>query len=129
MPHTNKVLFVPQQLYHCQRDIHGNFGGQEQGGMITPAKHNLIFLISGASGRQHGYEDHWSEDGKTFFYFGEGQVGDMKFTKANLALRDHSMSGEDVHLCAGDFSAVSCLLTYLRSTQLAYHRAGGNAKE
>src|ERR1039458_8637108 len=95
---TTDPLFVPEQLYHRQRDIHARFGGQEQGGMITPAKHNLIFLVTGSSGRQHGYEDHWSEDGTTFFYYGEGQIGDMQFIKANLALRDHSTNGEDVHL-------------------------------
>jgi 5-methylcytosine-specific restriction protein A len=93
-----ELLFVPEQLYHRQREIHARFGGQEQGGMITPAKHNLIFLVTGSSGRQHGYEDRWSSDGATFFYFGEGQVGDMKFAKANLALRNHAINGEDVHL-------------------------------
>jgi len=61
-------LFVPEQLYHRKRDIHAKFGGQEQGGMFTPAKHNLIFLVTGHSGKQHGYEDRWSEDGTTFFY-------------------------------------------------------------
>ncbi len=66
--------------------------------MITPAQHNLIFLVTGNSGRQHGYEDRWSDDGTTFFYYGEGQVGDMQFIKANMALRDHSTQGEDVHL-------------------------------
>jgi 5-methylcytosine-specific restriction enzyme A len=91
-------LFVPGQIYNRRRDIHHRFGGQEQGGMITPADYNLIFLVTGSSGRQHGYEDHWSEDGTTFFYYGEGQIGDMRFIKANLALRDHSMNGEDVHL-------------------------------
>jgi 5-methylcytosine-specific restriction enzyme A len=95
---NTEPLFVPEQLYHRKRDIHGQFGGQEQGGMITPAKHNLIFLVTGSSGRQHGYEDRWSDDGTTFFYYGEGQIGDMQFIKANLALRDHSTNGEDVHL-------------------------------
>jgi 5-methylcytosine-specific restriction protein A len=66
--------------------------------MITPAQHSLIFLVTGGSGRQHGYEDRWDEDGFTFFYFGEGQLEDMKFNKANLALRDHVANGEDVHL-------------------------------
>jgi 5-methylcytosine-specific restriction protein A len=66
--------------------------------MITPAQHKLIFLVTGNSGRQHGYEDHWSDDETTFFYYGEGQLGDMKFTKGNLALRDHVSNGEDVHL-------------------------------
>jgi 5-methylcytosine-specific restriction protein A len=93
-----EALFVPEQLYNRRRDIHGRFGGQEQGGMITPSKHNLIFLVTGNSGRVHGYEDRWSDDGSTFFYFGEGQTGDMKFTKGNLALRDHILHGEDVHL-------------------------------
>jgi 5-methylcytosine-specific restriction protein A len=95
---NDEPFFVPEQLYNRKRDIHARFGGQEQGGMITPARHNLIFLVTGNSGRVHGYEDHWSEDGQTFFYFGEGQVGDMKFTKGNLALRDHVSRGEDVHL-------------------------------
>ena len=94
----NESLFVPEQLYHRRRDIHARYGGQEQGGMITPARHNLIFLVTGNSGRVHGYEDRWSDHGMTFFYFGEGQSGDMKFTKGNLALRDHTLRGEDVHL-------------------------------
>jgi 5-methylcytosine-specific restriction protein A len=91
-------LFVPERLYRRRRDIHARFGGQEQGGMITPAQHKLIFLVTGSSGRLHGYEDRWDGDGYTFFYFGEGQIGDMKFVKGNLALRDHAGNGEDVHL-------------------------------
>jgi 5-methylcytosine-specific restriction protein A len=107
---NTEPLFVPEQLYHRRRDIHARFGGQEQGGMITPADHKLIFLVTGSSGRQHGYEDRWSEDGSTFFYFGEGQAGDMKFTKGNLALRDHVSHGEDVHL----FEEVPTKKGYLR---------------
>lgn len=103
-------LFVPEKLYHRRRDIHSRFAGQEQGGMITPAEHNLIFLVTGSSGRQHGYEDRWSDDGETFFYYGEGQHGDMKFTKANLALRDHAANGEDIHL----FEEVPTKSGYLR---------------
>jgi 5-methylcytosine-specific restriction enzyme A len=94
----NQPLFVPGQIYHRRREIHAKFGGQEQGGMITPAEYSFIVLVTGSSGRQHGYEDHWSEDGRTFFYFGEGQRGDMKFIKGNLALRDHVSNGEDVFL-------------------------------
>lgn len=78
--------------------------------MMTPGRHNLIFLVAGSSGRQHGYEDRWSDDGKTFFYYGEGQLGDMRFIKANLALRDHSTNGEDVHL----FEEVPSKSGYLR---------------
>jgi 5-methylcytosine-specific restriction protein A len=107
---TTEPLFVPEQLYHRRQDIHSRYGGQEQGGMITPAQHQLIFLVTGGSGRQHGYEDSWSEDGKTLFYYGEGQLGGMTFTKGNLALRDHVANGEDVHV----FEEVSMRSGYLR---------------
>jgi hypothetical protein len=70
-----RPLLVPEKLYHRRRDIHARFGGQEQGGMMTPAQHNLIFLVTGNSGRQHDYKDRWDGDGSTFFYFGEGQLG------------------------------------------------------
>jgi len=43
---NTEPLFVPEQLYHRRRDIHARFGGQEQGGMITPANHKLIFLVT-----------------------------------------------------------------------------------
>jgi 5-methylcytosine-specific restriction protein A len=66
--------------------------------MITPANHNLVILVTGESGRQHGYEDRWDEGGSRFLYYGEGQIGDMRFIKANLALRDHVSAGKDVHL-------------------------------
>src|SRR5271166_5468335 len=107
---NTESLFVPGQLYHRRRDLHSHYGGQEQGGMMTPAQHNLIFLVTGNSGRQHGYEDHWSDDGTVFFYYGEGQTGDMRFIKANRALRDHSINGEDVHL----FEEVPSKSGYLR---------------
>lgn len=67
---NTEPLFVPERCITAGRDIHARFGGQEQGGMITPANHKLIFLVTGNSGPQHGYEDHWSEDGSSFFYFG-----------------------------------------------------------
>ena len=44
---TTTPLFVPEQLYHRRRDLHARFGGQEQGGMITPGRHKLIFLVAG----------------------------------------------------------------------------------
>jgi len=95
--------FFPGKLYHRRTDIHGKFRGQERGGIITPAEHNIVLLVTGHSGHQHGYEDKWSEDGSAFLYYGEGQIGEMQFTKGNLAVRDHSANGKDVHL----FKAVS----------------------
>lgn len=68
-----------------RRDIHEKFAGQRQGGISTPAQHPLIFAFTGASGRQHGYADEWTDDG-ALRYFGEGQEGDMTLTRGNKAI-------------------------------------------
>ena len=74
---STDVVFSPGQVYR-RRELHEKFGGQRQGGISTPAKVPFIFLITGDSGKQHGYSDEWTEDG-VFLYTGEGQHGDMRF--------------------------------------------------
>jgi len=73
------------------------FGGQRQGGISTPAKVPVVFLIAGDSGKQHGYPDEWTDDG-IFLYTGEGQHGDMKFVGGNRAIRDHQKNGKALHV-------------------------------
>jgi 5-methylcytosine-specific restriction enzyme A len=91
------MLFIPGQIYHRRSEIHGPYGGQQQGGMSTPSAIPCIFLFTGESGTYQGYQDQWiSKD--TFRYTGEGQVGDMTFVRANRALRDHLADRKDVHL-------------------------------
>jgi hypothetical protein len=90
-------LFVPGQTYR-RRDLHAQYGGQQQGGISTPAHHPFIFLITGDSGTQYGYKDGWSDNGTIFRYTGEGQEGDMEFTKGNKAIRDHEKDGKALHL-------------------------------
>jgi 5-methylcytosine-specific restriction enzyme A len=93
-----QIVFRKGEIYNRRLDIHRRYKGQERGGIITPTSHPLVLIVSGKSGRQHGYEDYWSDDHRTFFYYGEGQVGDMRFKGGNLALRDHVVNGEDIHL-------------------------------
>lgn len=90
-------MFTPGQVYNRVKDIHLVYGGQRQGGMATPADHPLIFLFTGSSGESHGYHDEFRDDG-TFWYTGEGQIGDMKFERANRALRDHAANEKEVHV-------------------------------
>jgi 5-methylcytosine-specific restriction protein A len=89
-------LFIPQQVYR-RSDIHDKFGGNRQGGISASALYPYIFIFSGKSGQQHGYKDQW-ENENVFSYTGEGQINDMKFTKGNLALRDHLKNGKAVFL-------------------------------
>ncbi len=90
------VVFSPGEIYR-RRDLHEKFGGQRQGGISTPAKAPFIFLITGDSGKQHGYSDEWTNDG-VFLYTGEGQHGDMKFVAGNRAIRDHAEAGKTLQV-------------------------------
>jgi hypothetical protein len=49
-------MFVPGQIYK-RTSIHNDFGGQERGGISTPKAHPFVFIFTGHSGSQYGYED------------------------------------------------------------------------
>lgn len=92
-----KLPFIPNQIYNRRQDIHALFGGNWQSGICPSANHPYIFIFSGKSGKQHGYEDGW-DNPNIFTYTGEGQSGDMGFTRGNLALKDHIKNGKRVFL-------------------------------
>ena len=89
-------MFIPELLYK-RRDIHDEYGGNWQSGICPSTKYPYIFIFSGASGKQHGYKDGWQNE-DIFEYTGEGQKGDMQFTRGNLALRNHLENGKRVFL-------------------------------
>jgi hypothetical protein len=77
--------------------IHDEYGGNRQGGISPSAKVPYIFIFSGKSGAQYGYQDWW-DNHNIFTYTGEGQVGDMQFIRGNLALKEHLNIGKRVFL-------------------------------
>jgi 5-methylcytosine-specific restriction protein A len=93
-------LFEKGRLYR-RDELHLEWGGQTrvqaQGGILTPTEVPVIIVVTGEAGGQYGYDDEWDADG-VFHYYGAGQVGDMVFQRGNLALRDHALNGEDLHL-------------------------------
>jgi 5-methylcytosine-specific restriction protein A len=89
--------FDKGRVYNRQADIHAQFKGQPQGGIITPADHALVIVITGEEGLAHGYADRWRPDG-VFEYFGEGQTGDMTLVRRNKALLNHSAEGKSLLL-------------------------------
>lgn len=89
--------FERGRVYIRQQDIHERFGGQEQGGIITPARFPLVIIISGEQGLALGYSDRDRADG-VFEYFGAGQLGPMEFVRGNTAIRDHWKNGKDLLL-------------------------------
>lgn len=98
----DKIPFIPNQIYNRRNDIHAIYGGNWQGGICPSASYPYIFIFSGKSGHQHGYKDGW-DNPNVFTYTGEGQSGDMKFTRGNLALRDHLQNGKRVFLFESHF--------------------------
>lgn len=92
-----KLPFIPNHIYNRRADIHAHYGGNWQNGISVSAKIPYIFIFSGKSGKQHGYKDNW-DNPDVFSYTGEGQIGDMKFTNGNRALRDHVNTGKRVFL-------------------------------
>ena len=89
--------FELHRAYHRRNDIHARFGGQQQGGISTPANVPGIFIFTSQGGSNVGYQDDFLPDG-TFHYTGQGQVGDMLMSRGNLAIRDHVQNGKDILL-------------------------------
>lgn len=89
--------FEAGRTYNRREDIHKRFGGQQQGGIITPKAHNLIIIVTGEEGGQHGYHDTLRPDG-VFEYYGEGQIGDMQMLRGNKAVFEHAENGKDLLL-------------------------------
>ena len=77
--------------------MHDLYGGNRQGGITPTRSHPYIFIFSGKTGAQYGYKDGWDNE-NVFSYTGEGQDGDMKFIRGNLALKDHIENGKRVFL-------------------------------
>lgn len=91
------MAFEPEKLYSRRKDIHEKFGGQQQGGISTPANAPYIFLFTSEAGEQHGYHDGYDENG-LFIYTGEGQVGPMQFLRGNRAILNHIEDGKELLL-------------------------------
>jgi len=95
--------FVLNNIYK-RSSLHDEFGGSRRGGIAVSARFPYIFIFSGDTGHQHGYKDQW-ENENVFSYTGEGQTGDMRFIKGNLALREHMKSGRRIFMFSSNGKA------------------------
>ena len=89
--------FELHRSYHRRNDIHARFGGQQQGGISTPADAPGIFIFTGHGAGHVGYQDVFEADG-SFRYTGQGQLGDMRMISGNRAIHDHVQNGRDLLL-------------------------------
>src|SRR5262245_33271048 len=95
-PKIEKFITVTRTLYH--RELHKELGGQTQSGISPSAKEPVILLFADpVSGPEHGYVDRMQADG-FYHYTGEGQRGDQLMMRGNKAIRDHTLTGRELHL-------------------------------
>lgn len=90
-------MFEIGKIYNRRSDIHGEYSGQQYGGISTPSNHPYIFIFTSDAGEAYGYSDSYGSD-DTFWYTGEGQVGDMEMSKGNLAIKDHIYNEKQILL-------------------------------
>ncbi|MAK67712.1 MAG: HNH endonuclease [Methylophaga sp.] len=89
------MMFEIGKEYHRKSEIHERFKGQAQGGISTPKDHRLLFIFT-SEGEENGYMDEYRPDG-TFWYTGEGQVGDMQMKSGNRAILKHKEDGKIIY--------------------------------
>ena len=94
---TTTVRFELNRVYDRWPDINDPFGGSRQSGISPSRRVPAVFVFTGESGEQYGYEDHYDESG-IFHYTGEGQVGDMQMSKGNLSIARHAADGRALHV-------------------------------
>lgn len=99
--HDRTYLAVPDRgplaigTVYKRSDLHGRFGGSRIAG-IVPLKHERIVLLFHTEElTQQFYQDGFSEDG-LYWYSGEGTFGDMRWSAANRAVRDHKKRGNSL---------------------------------
>lgn len=94
-----------------RRALHATFGGQQQGGIVTPKSiPDIIVITDTASGAKHGYDvfEGLQEDG-SFAYTGEGQHGPQELTRGNRALAESAQKSRPIRL----FTKQGVYITYV----------------
>lgn len=88
--------FVVGELYSRTREITGKYGGSAQSGIAPSARTPAIFIFTGASAKENGYEDLPDVEG-CLLYCGEGQIGNQTMERGNRAIANHVIDGRAIH--------------------------------
>ena len=65
---------------------------------INPTDNTVVLISSiGKAGGNFVYHDKWTVGGD-YLYSGEGKTGDQTMTKGNLAIKDATQNGKEIHL-------------------------------
>src|SRR5438128_1300469 len=78
-------------------DLHTRFAGNRYSGIVRSGREPVVLLFHTEEAAQQFYSDGFDESG-VYWYSGEGTSGDMEWTSANRAIRDHAEIGLDLFL-------------------------------
>lgn len=90
--------FLPGKTI-LRKQLHKTVGGSVQGGICPTNSGHILLFSDPQHGEEFGYFDGWQ--GSTYLYYGQGQNGDMEFTRNNKSLLNHKVDGKRVHLFKG----------------------------
>lgn len=95
--HAEKLARQPILTYQQVEDQFGiEISGFGRG--INPTDTTVILISSiGRSSGKFVYHDKWTTDGD-YLYSGEGKNGDQTMTRGNLAIKNASRDGKQIHL-------------------------------
>ena len=82
-----------------RKELHEQVGGSVQGGICPTASGHILLFSDPKHGEEFGYFDGW--EGDTYLYYGQGQEGDMEFSRNNKSLLNHKTEGKRVQLFKG----------------------------
>ncbi|KOY44648.1 hypothetical protein ACX03_15730 [Vibrio parahaemolyticus] len=86
-------MFKFEKIYSRRKDIHGKYGGHLYGGIATTNSKPYIFLFTSDG---DGFLHNKDEPKKIFNFSGEGQIGDMTFTRGNRAILEHKKNKKEL---------------------------------
>jgi 5-methylcytosine-specific restriction enzyme A len=76
-------------------ELNARFGGNRYAGIVPSKREPVILLFHTEEPAQQFYRDGFDENG-VYWYSGEGSEGNMTWTPANRAVRDHAELGFDL---------------------------------
>lgn len=95
---------VPIGAFLSRAERNARFGGALYGGIEPSSGSPNVFVYSDPSrGEAYGYNyDGWADDGRLFFYTGEGSEGDQPMNHGNRAILEHRDRGRSLRLFVAD---------------------------
>ena len=98
-PYITVPTIGPLELGGVYRrsQLNDRFGGNRMSGIVPSKKEPVVLLFHTEEPSQQFYQDGFDANG-LYWYSGEGAKGDMEWTAANKAVRDHMAERRDLML-------------------------------